>query len=139
MAADVTRRFADSVVETGAHGGELLPGWRIERRWNLCGAEYSEWGREQGKAGKVKAQRLNLRLHLGFLNPELLHHESIFLNVIVTETMKDQPQPKKREDRQYFKEVRFRQIRALFEISRQGSLPIVGAPSGIAQKLRLSS
>jgi molybdate transport repressor ModE-like protein len=46
--------------------------------------------------------------------------------------MKVPPEPKKGEDRRYFKEVRFRQIRALFEISRQGSFAAAARSLGMA-------
>ena len=46
--------------------------------------------------------------------------------------MKGQPRSGKAEDRRYFKEVRFRQIRALFEISRQGSFAAAARSLGMA-------
>jgi molybdate transport repressor ModE-like protein len=47
-------------------------------------------------------------------------------------TTKGQPRSGKAEDRRYFKEVRFRQIRALFEISRQGSFAAAARSLGMA-------
>jgi molybdate transport repressor ModE-like protein len=61
-----------------------------------------------------------------------LHIETIFLNIIVMGTTKGQPRSGKAEDRRYFKEVRFRQIRALFEISRQGSFAAAARSLGMA-------
>ena len=49
-----------------------------------------------------------------------MHIETIFLKIIVMEAMMAKPRPGHAEERRYFKEVRFRQIRALFEISRRG-------------------
>jgi DNA-binding transcriptional LysR family regulator len=46
--------------------------------------------------------------------------------------MKGQACSGKAEDRRYFKEVRFRQIRALFEISRQGSFAAAARSLGMA-------
>ena len=47
-------------------------------------------------------------------------------------TMKAKPRSGAGEERRYFKEVRFRQIRALFEISRQGSFAAAARSLGMA-------
>lgn len=47
-------------------------------------------------------------------------------------TMKAKPRPTAGEERRYFKEVRFRQIRALFEISRHGSFAAAARSLGMA-------
>ena len=46
--------------------------------------------------------------------------------------MKAKPRSGAGEERRYFKEVRFRQIRALFEISRQGSFAAAARSLGMA-------
>ena len=46
--------------------------------------------------------------------------------------MNAKPRPVRAEERRYFKEVRFRQIRALFEISRHGSFAAAARALGMA-------
>jgi len=46
--------------------------------------------------------------------------------------MKPKRSPKPSDDRRYFKEVRFRQIRALFEIARHGTFAAASRSLGMA-------
>ena len=46
--------------------------------------------------------------------------------------MKAKPRSGAGEERRYFKEVRFRQIRALFEVSRHGSFAAAARSLGMA-------
>jgi molybdate transport repressor ModE-like protein len=61
-----------------------------------------------------------------------LHIQTIFLNIIVMGAIKAKASPVRSEERRYFKEVRFRQIRALFEISRHGSFAAAARALGMA-------